>query len=206
MVTWPCWPGIKQLIKTKLKLFTTSWNAHLALRVMEGKLMWAPTRNAVNTWYSTQLKKITNLLLIPTLLCFLPKSYTWMGINQWWLGSKRHWTFGNCQRPVFSLGVFQHMQKMTSLWKCWLNWSLKLQNNNKTKRKTPCRHNSVSSDRNTGIWPEVFYYFSEKLPLSQKIMLLQRESFLTMFYTINSSPLLNTKYGFMQIYILSNYQ
>ena len=34
--------------------------------------------------------------------------------------------------------------------------------------------------------------------------LLQRESFLTMFYTINISPLLNTKKGFMLIIILKN--
>ena len=34
---------------------------------------------------------------------------------------------------------------------------------------------------------------------------LQGEPFLTMFYTINSSPLL-IKYGFMLINILSNYQ
>ena len=37
-----------------------------------------------------------------------------------------------------------------------------------------------------------FKYFSEKLLLSQKTMLLQREQFLTIFYTINSSPLLVT--------------
>jgi hypothetical protein len=26
-------------------------------------------------------------------------------------------TFGNCQRPVFSLGVSQHINKITNLWK-----------------------------------------------------------------------------------------
>ena len=36
--------------------------------------------------------------------------------------------------------------------------------------------------------------------------LLQRELFLTMFYTINLSPLLVTKWGFMLIIILRNYQ
>ena len=35
---------------------------------------------------------------------------------------------------------------------------------------------------------------------------LQREPFLTMFYTINLSPILVTKKGFMLINILSNYQ
>ena len=35
-------------------------------------------------------------------------------------------TFGNCQRPVFSLGVSQHMHKITNQWKFWLNyWSCK---------------------------------------------------------------------------------
>ena len=46
-----------------------------------------------------------------------------------------------------------------------------------------------------------------KLPLSRsKTTSLQREPFLTMFYTINSSPLLVTTRGFMLINILSNYQ
>ena len=37
-------------------------------------------------------------------------------------------------------------------------------------------------------------------------MALQKEPFLTMFYTINLSPLLVTKKGFMLNIILSNYQ
>ena len=32
-------------------------------------------------------------------------------------------SIGNCQRPVFSLGVSQHMHKITNLWKFVLNWS-----------------------------------------------------------------------------------
>ena len=35
-------------------------------------------------------------------------------------------TFGNYQKPVFSLGVSQHMHKITNLWKFELNWSSKL--------------------------------------------------------------------------------
>ena len=35
-------------------------------------------------------------------------------------------TFGNCQRPVFSFGVSQHMNKRTNLWTFELNWSWKL--------------------------------------------------------------------------------
>ena len=34
-------------------------------------------------------------------------------------------TFGNCQRPVFSLAVSQHMHKITNLWKFELNRSSK---------------------------------------------------------------------------------
>ena len=45
-----------------------------------------------------------------------------------------------------------------------------------------------------------------KLLLSRKLHCLQREPFLTMFYTINSYPILVTKKGFMLIIILSNYQ
>ena len=36
-----------------------------------------------------------------------------------------------------------------------------------------------------GFWPVVFYYFSEKFPLSQKL-----GYFLAMFYNIDRSPLL----------------
>ena len=38
-------------------------------------------------------------------------------------------TNGNCQRPVFSLGVSQHMHKITNLWKFELNRSTKLGDN-----------------------------------------------------------------------------
>ena len=41
-------------------------------------------------------------------------------------------TFGNCQRPVFSLGV-SHKHKITSLWKFGLNWSSKLRENDERK-------------------------------------------------------------------------
>ena len=46
-------------------------------------------------------------------------------------------TIGNCQRPVFSLGVSQHMHKITNLWKFELNWSLKLRDSSERK-KHPC--------------------------------------------------------------------
>ena len=47
-------------------------------------------------------------------------------------------TFSNCQRPVFSLGVSQKKNKITSLWKFELNWSPKLWQNNERKKHTWC--------------------------------------------------------------------
>ena len=45
-------------------------------------------------------------------------------------------TIGNCQRLVFTVGVSQHMHKITNLWKFELNRSSKLRDNN--ERKKPC--------------------------------------------------------------------
>ena len=42
-------------------------------------------------------------------------------------------TFGNCQRPVFLLGVYQHMHKITNLWKFERSWSSNLRENNGRK-------------------------------------------------------------------------
>ena len=42
-------------------------------------------------------------------------------------------TFGNCQRPVFSLGVSQHIHTITNLWKFELSRSSKLRDNNERK-------------------------------------------------------------------------
>ena len=77
-------------------------------------------------------------------------------------------TTGNCQRPVFSLGVSQHKHKITNLWKVELNWPLsKLRDNN--KRKTPSSLEVAffqmldfdTSKSNSGIkFKFVEYYFS----------------------------------------------
>ena len=53
---------------------------------------------------------------------------------------------------------------------------------------------------------EVSKSYSWKITPFSKTMARQRESFLTMFHTINLSPLLVTKKGFMLIIILGNYQ
>ena len=49
------------------------------------------------------------------------------------LGLKTLDTIGNCQRPVFSLGVSQHMHKITNLGQFELNWLSKLGDNNERK-------------------------------------------------------------------------
>ena len=51
-------------------------------------------------------------------------------------------TIGNCQRPIFSLGVSQHMHKNTNLCKFELNRSSKLRDNNES-RKIPWSHEVV---------------------------------------------------------------
>ena len=43
-------------------------------------------------------------------------------------------TIGDCQRPVFPLGVSQHAHKITKLWKFELNWSSKLRDNNERNK------------------------------------------------------------------------
>ena len=47
-------------------------------------------------------------------------------------------TIGNCQRPVFSLNVSQHMHKITNQWKFEVNWSSKLRDN--IEKKIPLSH------------------------------------------------------------------
>ena len=109
---------------------------------------------------------------------------------------------GNCQRPVFSLGVSQYIHKITNLWKFELNRSSKLQDNNERKNTLVTR-SCVLSD--AWFW-DLKFWNSWKITSFSKTTSLQRELFLTMFYTINLSPLLVTKNGFMLIIILSNYQ
>ena len=116
---------------------------------------------------------------------------------------KGRYTFGNFQRPVSSLGVSHYKHKITNLWKFELNWSSELRENDERKN-TLVGQICVLSERNKRL--EVFCYLSEKLPLLKKSMLLHREPFLTIFYTINSSPMLITKSVFKLIFVLSNYQ
>ena len=78
------------------------------------------------------------------------------------------------------------------------------------KEKTPLSHEVVCFQmldfETSNSKSEVSKSNSWKITSFSKTTLLQREPFLTMFYTINLSPLLVTKKGFMLIIILSNYQ
>ena len=108
------------------------------------------------------------------------------------LGLKTLDTIGNCQRPVFSLGVSQHtcMHKITNLWKFELDWSSELQDNYERK-KHPC-HTKLCAFKCLISRPQILNLrsrnqFVGNILLSQKTTSLQREQFFTMFYTINSS-------------------
>ena len=78
------------------------------------------------------------------------------------------------------------------------------------KEKTPLSHGVVCFQKldfeNSNSQSEVSKSNPLKITSFLKTTLLQRELFLTMFYTINLSPLLVTKKGFMLVIILSNYQ
>ena len=78
------------------------------------------------------------------------------------------------------------------------------------KEKTPLSHEVVCSlmlDFETSHSKlEVSKSNSMKITSFSKTTTLQRELLLTLFYTINLSPLLVIKKGFMMIIILSNYQ
>ena len=89
-------------------------------------------------------------------------------------------TFGNCQRPVFSLGVSQYMHHMV----------IQLQENN--ERRSCCITVCAFRCLYKGFSPDVLCYLSARTCFS-KTTLLQWEVFLTICYTVNSSPLLVTK-------------
>ena len=103
---------------------------------------------------------------------------------------------GNCHWPVFSLGGSHHMYKVTNLCKFELNRSSKLLDNN-VRKKTPLSHEVVCFQmldlETSNSKLEVSKSNSWKNTSFSKTTLLQREPFLTMCFTINSSPLLASK-------------
>ena len=77
-------------------------------------------------------------------------------------------------------------------------------------KKTPLSHEVVCflmlDFKTSNSKLEVSKSNSWKITSFSKTMALQREPFLTMFYTINLSPILVIKKGFMVIIIMSNSQ
>ena len=81
-------------------------------------------------------------------------------------------TIGNCQRLAFTVGVSQHMHKITNLWKFELNRSSNLRDNNERK-KHPC-HTKLCAFRWLISRPQVLNLRSRnqirgKLLLSRKL-------------------------------------
>ena len=119
-------------------------------------------------------------------------------------------TIGNCQRLVFSLGVSQHMHKITNLLKFELDWSSELWDNYERK-KTPLSPEVVCFqmlDFETSIKINSKLEFSK--PNSWKITSRKlhhfRGSHFSHCFILPTSPQLVTKQVFMLITILSNYQ
>ena len=103
----------------------------------------------------------------------------------------------NCQRPVFSLVVSHHMHKRTHLWRFELNWSSRLRDN-KERKKHHCHTKLCAFDQMLDFETsksnsKVLKSNSWKSTSFSKTALLQKELFLTMFYTINLFLLLVTK-------------
>ena len=114
-------------------------------------------------------------------------------------------TIGNCQRPVSSLAVSQHHKhEITNLWRFELDWSSELRDN--YKRKKHCCHTKMCAFRCLILGPQVLNLRSQNQICGKVLTPLQREPFITMFWTTNLSPLFVTKEGFMLIIILSDYQ
>ena len=97
-------------------------------------------------------------------------------------------TFVNCQRPVFSLGASQIVYKLTNLWTLWLNWLSNLKENNEWKTHLLHYFVCFKCITNKRIQLKSFIIRVKNYLFPQNY-----ESFLTLFYTFNSSPSLITK-------------
>ena len=96
-----------------------------------------------------------------------------------------------------TLGAFQHMHKTTNLRNFLLNWSSNLQENNKRKNTIVALYYFVcfqmpNNYKRLQAWSLLL--FECEITSFSQTTLVQREPFLTMFYTINSSP-----YAFLNI-------
>ena len=90
--------------------------------------------------YTKKTARFATLQLICTVFIFYQNSLN-KGIFVVNLLLKTLDTIGNCQRPVFSLGVSQHMHKITTCENLSLigRWSCEIT----TKEKTPLSHEDV---------------------------------------------------------------
>ena len=100
---------------------------------------------------------------------------------------------GNCQIPLFLLGVSQHnMHKNDKSVKILTNliiWSSKMQGRiNKKKKKHHCCANLCAFRSFKKGFSRSLLLFEWEITSFWKAALLQREPFLTMLYAINSSP------------------
>ena len=98
-------------------------------------------------------------------------------------------TIGKCQRLAFTVGVSQHMHKITNLWKFELNRSSNLQDNNERK-KHPC-HTKLCAFRCLISRPQVLNLRSqnqicEKLFLSRKLCHFRGSRFSQCFFPSTS--------------------
>ena len=90
-------------------------------------------------------------------------------------------TFGNCQRPVFSLGVSQHGHKITNLWIGRRSCKRIMEEKTLLSHKL-CAFRCLLSRPHLRSLNQL-KYFSEKLILSQKLHYFRAgEPFLTLFF------------------------
>ena len=90
-------------------------------------------------------------------------------------------------KTSFLIGVSQNMLNITNLWKFEVNLSWSLQDNNQRKNTLVAK---VVGSRCSAEVSNSMQIFLREITSFSKTTLLQRDPFLTMFYTINSSPLL----------------
>ena len=106
--------------------------------------------------------------------------------------SGHYWQLSKTSLPTWCISTYMH--KITNLWKFELNRSSKLRDNN--ERKNTLSHEVVCFQmldfETLNSIPEVSKSNLWKISYFLKNTLLQREPFLTMFYTTNLSPLLLT--------------
>ena len=152
------------------------------------------SRNKQNTshkfymWHSRWASNLILLCLATSVLKQLheigPQEF--LSLNQRGARLKTLDTIGNCQRPVFSLGVHvsQHMHKKTNLWKFEFNWSSMLWDNNERKNTLVTRSCVLSDawfrEETSNSKSEVLKSKSWKMTSFSKTTLLQREPYLTM--------------------------